>query len=103
LNANSSENRSQKSHGEIAEILSAKKRPFSLPSRFHNERPLKTSRRHRTSLQAAETQGGKPFFYCRLEIADVEAADGGAYKAVAKNKFGEGHATINLNFEEGDD
>ncbi len=31
----------------------------------------------------------------------MEAGDVGAYKAVARNATGEGHATINLNFEEG--
>lgn len=35
----------------------------------------------------------------RLEISNVTASDKGEYKAVARNKFGEGVATINLNFE----
>lgn len=38
----------------------------------------------------------------RLEITNVENADGGEYKAIAKNAHGEGVATINLNFEGGD-
>ena len=37
----------------------------------------------------------------RLEIANVDARDMGTYKAVARNASGEGHATINLTFEEG--
>lgn len=35
----------------------------------------------------------------RLEISNVTNSDQGEYKAVARNKFGEGVATINLNFE----
>lgn len=36
-----------------------------------------------------------------LEIIKVAAEDGGEYKIVAKNKHGEGYATINLNFDAG--
>ena len=36
-----------------------------------------------------------------MEIANVDARDMGTYKAVARNASGEGHATINLTFEEG--
>ena len=43
----------------------------------------------------------KMFYLVRLEISGVEAADAGTYKAVARNATGEGHATINLTFEEG--
>lgn len=35
----------------------------------------------------------------RLEIANVTNSDQGEYRAVARNKYGEGVATINLNFE----
>jgi len=45
----------------------------------------------------------KLYYLCRLEISKVDAADAGTYKAVAKNNFGEGFATINLTFEEGND
>ena len=45
----------------------------------------------------------KFYFLCRLEIANVDARDIGCYKAVARNASGEGHATINLTFEEGKD
>ncbi len=66
---------------------------------YHNEARLKAGRRHRMSMEEAE--GGKAGFYiCRLEISGVEAGDVGAYKAVARNATGEGHATINLNFED---
>ena len=43
----------------------------------------------------------KLYYLCRLEMTGVDAADAGTYKAVAKNEFGEGFATINLTFEEG--
>lgn len=35
----------------------------------------------------------------KLEITGVEDTDKGEYRAVAKNKLGEGVAKINLNFE----
>lgn len=35
----------------------------------------------------------------RLEISKVITGDKGEYRAVARNKHGEGVATINLNFE----
>lgn len=38
----------------------------------------------------------------RLEILGVENSDKGEYRAVAKNKHGEGVAKINLNFEGGE-
>lgn len=38
----------------------------------------------------------------RLEIIGVEDSDKGEYRALAKNKHGEGVAKINLNFESGD-
>jgi hypothetical protein len=41
------------------------------------------------------------YYLARLGISSVENADGGEYKAVAKNKHGEGTASINLNFEGG--
>ena len=43
----------------------------------------------------------KLYHLCRLEINNVDSADAGCYKAVAKNASGEGQATINLTFEEG--
>jgi hypothetical protein len=45
----------------------------------------------------------KLYYLCRLEISKVDAADAGTYKAVATNEFGEGFATINLTFEEGNE
>ena len=43
----------------------------------------------------------KLYHLCRLEITNVDSADAGCYRAVAKNPSGEGQATINLTFEEG--
>merc|ERR1711971_1409485 len=53
--------------------------------------------RHKYSMEL----DAKLYYLCRLEIANVDARDMGTYKAVARNASGEGHATINLTFEEG--
>lgn len=42
----------------------------------------------------------KLFYLVQLEVTGVEPSDAGTYKAVAKNATGEGHATINLTFDE---
>lgn len=39
------------------------------------------------------------YYLARLEISNVKASDRGEYRAIARNKYGEGIATINLNFE----
>ena len=65
---------------------------------LHNDRRVE-GRRHKVTLTEDET---KMFYLVRLEITGVEAADAGTYKAVARNATGEGHATINLTFEEGE-
>lgn len=41
----------------------------------------------------------KLYYMARLEITNVITGDKGEYRAVATNKYGEGIATINLNFE----
>lgn len=41
----------------------------------------------------------KLYYLAHLEIFNVENTDKGEYRAVAKNKYGVGTATINLNFE----
>ena len=41
----------------------------------------------------------KLYYMAKLEISKVINGDKGEYRAVAKNKHGEGVATINLNFE----
>ena len=66
---------------------------------FHNDKQIVETDRHKYSMELDAT-----FYYlCRLEIANVDARDIGCYKAVARNASGEGHATINLTFEEGKD
>lgn len=42
------------------------------------------------------------YYLARLEINNVQNSDRGEYRAVAKNKYGTGTATINLNFEGSD-
>ena len=44
-------------------------------------------------------QDAKQYYLVSLEIAAVDAADEGEYRAVARNAHGEGVANINLNFE----
>lgn len=44
----------------------------------------------------------KLYYLARLQISTIIKSDGGEYRAVAKNKNGQGTATINLNFEGGD-
>ena len=64
---------------------------------FHNDKQIVETDRHKYSIEL----DAKLYFLCRLEIANVDARDMGCYKAVARNASGEGHATINLTFEEG--
>ncbi len=66
---------------------------------FHNESKIRSgSKRHRMRMGEAEN---KLFYMCHMEIQNVDSHDAGIYKAVARNALGEGHATINLAFEEG--
>ncbi|XP_059091155.1 twitchin-like [Tigriopus californicus] len=74
--------------------------PLPEISWYHNETKISASRRHKFKIEESEN---KLFYICFLEILDVEASDAGTYKAVARSSMGEGHATINLNFEEGFD
>lgn len=41
----------------------------------------------------------KIYYIARLEIVNVKRNDRGEYRAIAKNRYGQGMATINLNFE----
>lgn len=54
--------------------------------------------RYRTSLEIDQ----KLYYIAKLEINNVETSDQGTYRAVASNRYGEGVATINLNFEGSD-
>lgn len=66
--------------------------------RYHGKTLIQEGGRYKTSL----TLDQKLYHMARLEISNVENADGGEYKAIAKNVHGEGVATINLNFEGGE-
>jgi hypothetical protein len=70
---------------------------FHLLERYHGGKILKETGRFHMTLE----QDQKLYYMARLEISSVETSDGGDYKAVAKNKHGEGTASINLNFEGG--
>lgn len=41
----------------------------------------------------------KLYYLARLEINNVKKNDRGEYRVIAKNRYGTGIATINLNFE----
>nr|CAD7443489.1 unnamed protein product [Timema bartmani] len=66
---------------------------------YHGSKVVKDGGRFQTSL---DPDSQKHYYLARLEIISVENSDGGDYRAVAKNKHGEGTASINLNFEGGD-
>ncbi|XP_013148758.1 PREDICTED: muscle M-line assembly protein unc-89-like [Papilio polytes] len=65
---------------------------------YHGKKIVKESNRYKITLEEDQTL----YYMARLEIIGVENADKGEYRAVAKNKYGEGVAKINLNFEGGD-
>lgn len=44
-------------------------------------------------------QDQKLYYLARLEINGVKNTDKGEYKVIAKNRYGDGEAKINLNFE----
>jgi len=63
---------------------------------YHGEKVLEESARIKMTMK----QDKKSMYLCCLEISNVEAADAGQYRAVAKNASGESQATINLTFED---
>lgn len=67
----------------------------SSPNRFHAKEPLSEGGRYRMTLDADQ----KLYHMAKLEITQVVTGDRGEYRALARNKHGEGVATINLNFE----
>ena len=71
--------------------------PVPEVSWFHNDKALSEGGRHKFTMELDE----KLYHLCKLEISNVDSADAGTYRAVAKNASGEGQATINLTFEEG--
>lgn len=69
--------------------------PAKRDARFHAKEPLKEGGRYRMTLDADQ----KLYHMAKLEITQVVTGDRGEYRALARNKHGEGVATINLNFE----
>lgn len=73
---------------------------------YHNETKIKEGKRHKIKVIKETTplhdeNREAAFYFVFLEIYGAKGPDAGIYKAVAKNASGEGHATINLTFEEG--
>ena len=66
--------------------------------RYHGNEEVREGGRYQMSLELDQ----KLYHLARLQISKVIKADSGEYRAVAKNKHGQGVATINLNFEGGD-
>lgn len=66
--------------------------------RYHGTEEVKEGGRFNTSLELDQ----KLYHLARLRIDSVAKGDAGEYRAVARNKHGQGVATINLNFEGGD-
>lgn len=63
--------------------------------RFHIKEPINDGGRYKMTVERDQ----KLYHMVKLEITNVVNGDRGEYRAVAKNKHGEGVATINLNFE----
>lgn len=63
--------------------------------RFHGKEEIKAGGRYTVTVEEDQ----KLYHIARLEISKVITGDKGEYRAVARNKHGEGVATINLNFE----
>lgn len=75
--------------------------PFSFArtmKRFHGREEVKAGGRYSITLEQDQTL----YHMARLEITKVVTGDKGEYRAVARNKHGEGVATINLNFDGSD-
>lgn len=70
----------------------------STPCRYHGTKIVEEDGRYKTSLEIDQ----KLYYIAKLEINNVETSDQGTYRAVASNRYGEGVATINLNFEGSD-
>lgn len=66
-----------------------------MTTRFHGREEVKEGGRYHMTLENDQ----KLYHMARLEITKVITGDKGEYRAVARNKHGEGVATINLNFE----
>ena len=60
----------------------------------HGNKPITVGGRHKLNHTTDKNNHN-----ISLEISNPSAADGGEYKAIAKNSLGESTATITLNFE----
>lgn len=91
-----SETLNQKSSGKFRYICICLQ-PNQLPTvpRYHGKEELTQNSRYSMSLDVDE----KIYYIARLEIVNVKRNDRGEYRAIAKNRYGQGMATINLNFE----
>lgn len=76
-------------------VCMARKR---VKNRYHGSDEVREGGRYKMSLELDQ----KLYHLARLRIDNVAKEDAGEYRAVAKNKHGQGVATINLNFEGGD-
>lgn len=65
---------------------------------FNRDGPIEQGGRYTISLENDQTL----YYIARLEINNVVTGDRGEYRAVARNQYGEGVSTINLNFESAD-
>ncbi|XP_023247566.1 disorganized muscle protein 1-like [Copidosoma floridanum] len=65
---------------------------------YHGSEEINDGSRYQMSMELDQ----KLYYLARLQITKVAKMDSGEYRAVAKNKHGQGVATINLNFEGGD-
>lgn len=65
---------------------------------FHDDKPLTATGKHRMICEK-DDQHGQHKYYVALQVDDVTVDDAGKYRVVARNKEGEGTATISLNFD----
>lgn len=63
--------------------------------RFHGTEEVQDGGRYKITLEKDQVL----YHMAQLEISKVVNTDKGEYRAVARNKHGEGVATINLNFQ----
>lgn len=76
-------------------LLMTRRRLLLAIRRFHGNKEIKGGGRYITSMEIDEIL----YYLARLDIYDVETTDKGEYRVIAKNQYGTGTATINLNFE----
>lgn len=79
----------------IQDFLDHQNLCLNIIRRFHGREEIQENSRYVISL----IEDQKLYFIARLEIINVKNTDKGEYRAIAKNLYGQGVATINLNFE----